>query len=251
MCSCVHLYRGMGDGSVIGWQCTLLGLPSQPHWLLYYYGPQCGSQQSAYICTLGLWVTPSDSCAAGHLWGVCSLLLLLLPPPHHTCGLYTVHLCVSFFVQIFSSFFLKHSCAFYPMKLQKLTDNTYKVPNISQTVVSTLDPAHLTHQILLYECKPIKWSSSALFAVASWSYSPGKGGAGRCGTVKFTVGACFPKLLRCWQAPGSFMKSSEISASEAGITSDRKSPQQPQHKWVLATFSLIKEYLQGIWRKLV
>lgn len=44
----------------------------------------------------------------------------------------------------------------FPVKPQKLTDNTDKVPNISDTVVSTLDMAHLTHQILLYECKPIK-----------------------------------------------------------------------------------------------
>lgn len=115
---------------------------------------------------------------------------------HHTRSRWTellrlllVHL-YFLFVQMFrEASCLQTLCAFLPMKLHKLTDNTDRqtgAQHIIQTIGSTwyMAHTHLTSQILLYECKPIKWSSSTLFAVASCSCSLWNGGAG---TVKVAL----------------------------------------------------------------
>lgn len=120
-----------------------------------------------------MWVTSLDSCVARQWWGLSAPQCC----GHDAweCGLYSklyVHLCISFCTEVSITSFSKHSCAsiIYIFIFSCHEAAEYKsqgAEHIRQTTLSILGMAHLTYQILLYECKPIKWSSSVLFGVAS------------------------------------------------------------------------------------
>lgn len=150
---------------MIGWWCTLLGQPSQPHWLLYYLRATMWFYiVCVYICTLVMCVTSLDSCVAGHWQGICF--------PHCCCqcnntkewGLYSklyVHLCISIlyrcshnfpvlqtFMCIFHLVFIYFF--FHVTKLQKKMDNTVSAEHIRQTTLSILGTAHLTSDSIIW-----------------------------------------------------------------------------------------------------
>lgn len=166
-----------------------------------------------YLYTGYVWVTPLDSCVARHQWGLSSPQYC----GHNTweCGLYSklyVHLCISFCTEVPITSFSKHSCAsiiyIFIFSCHEAAEyNSQGAEHIRQTTLSILGTAHLTYQILLYECKPIKWSSSVLFGVASCMCCFRVGESPR---LAYTLGInleceleAMPVMSMClWEGPG-------------------------------------------------